>query len=110
MKPGYFLLLLSACGSSPSTTPPDLTGAPPGDLTGVIFDLTGAPPGDFSTAYPAAPYGNNVGDTFPLLAWEGYPDESGDAVANTKTYGAYSSDSLRRSGRAYGLVHVSDFY
>jgi hypothetical protein len=114
------LFLLSACGSSPSTTPPDLTGAPPGDLSGVIpdfagadlfgADLTGVSPGDLATPYPAGPYGNTVGDTFPQLVWEGYQDPAGDAIATTKPFGPYSADDMRRSGKQYALVHLSEFF
>jgi hypothetical protein len=63
-----------------------------------------------SGAYPAGPYGHNVGDTINPLVWEGYPDPLADAVATSKTYGAYSMDDLRRSGKPYGVVHVAEFF
>lgn len=73
----------------------------PGDLAAADFTSAGS--------YPAGPYGNTVGATIPPLVWEGYPDPLADAVATTKTYGAYTMDDLRKSGRAFGMVHVSDF-
>src|SRR5579859_1653383 len=54
-----------------------------------------------SASYPAGPYGHNVGDTIPPLVWEGYADPLADAIATSKTYGPYSMDDLRRSGRKY---------
>ena len=64
---------------------------------------------DLATGYPPGPYGNKVGDTIPPLVWEGYVNDQADAVSTTKPYGPYSMDAMRRSGRAYGLVHVSEF-
>ena len=81
------------------------TGTPPGDTT--------APPGDGPVAdalgdYPAGPYGNTVGATFPPLDWEGYVDDAADAVATTKTFGPYSTDLVRRGGKKYALIHVAE--
>lgn len=88
------------------------------DLAGAASDLAGSP-SDLAMAskhdmamladYPPGPYGADVGSTFPPLLWEGYPDLAGDAIANTKPYGPYLMDDARRSGRAYAMVHVSDF-
>jgi hypothetical protein len=60
-------------------------------------------------AYPAGPYGNSVGATFPLLVWEGYFDPAGDAIATTKPFGAYTMDDVRKSGRAYAMIHLADY-
>ena len=79
----------------------DLAGAPARDLRGVM---------DSASVYPAGPYGHNVGDTIPPLVWEGYPDPLADAIATSKTYGPYSMDDLRRSGRPYAAVHVAEFF
>jgi hypothetical protein len=85
----------------------DLAAAP--DLFAML-DMA-APPVDLANApYPAGPYGAKVGDTFPKLAWIGYADEAGDAIATMKPYGAYSADTLFRSGRPYGLVHIAEVY
>jgi hypothetical protein len=77
------------------------TNTPPADLAGA--DLAGG-------SYPAGPYGNTVGAIIPPLVWEGYNDPLANAVATTKTYGSYTMDDLRKSGRAFGMVHVSDFF
>ena len=83
------------------------------DLFGI--DLYGAdippPPADLvPNVYPAGPYGNTVGDTFPPLAWEGYVVPAADVIANTKPFGAYSADDVRMSGKTYAMIHVSDFF
>src|SRR5262245_5732612 len=59
----------------------------------------------------AAHYGNMVGDTFPMLVWEGYRDDLADAIATAKPYvSSYTTDDLHNSGKKYALVHISDFY
>lgn len=87
------LIALGAC-SEPGASATDLGAR--GDLLA-------------SAAYPAGPYGHTVGATLPPLAWIGYAVPNGDALATTATLAAYSMDDLRRSGRAYGVVHVSSF-
>ena len=62
-----------------------------------------------SAAYPAGPYGNNVGDVIANLAWEGYVNEKGDAQSDSKPYVDYSTDAMRKSGAKYGLIHISAF-
>jgi hypothetical protein len=111
-----FVAVTAACGSKTMTTPTgdmasvtpaDLaTNTPPSDLAGV--DLAGA---DLVVggSYPAGPYGNTVGATIPPLVWEGYNDPLANAVATMKTYGPYTMDDLRKSGLAFGMIHVSDF-
>ena len=59
--------------------------------------------------YPAGPYGNNVGDTIANLAWEGYVNTTGAVASNTLPYVSYSTDEMRKSGKAYGLIHISAF-
>lgn len=59
--------------------------------------------------YPAGPYGNEVGDTIANLAWEGYVNTAGAAPAHTLPYGDYSTDEMRKSGKPYGLIHISAF-
>jgi hypothetical protein len=110
------VILAAACGASGTTPDSDGGGGNPAvdlagttalvDLAGV--DLVGA---DLSAggAYPAAPYGNKVGDVIPLLVWEGYANDTADAISTTKPFGAYSMDDLRRLGRPYLMVHVSEF-
>jgi hypothetical protein len=60
--------------------------------------------------YPAGPYGSKEGDVIANLSWMGYENDAADVVSNTKPYAPYSMDAVRRSGRSYALVHVSDFY
>lgn len=115
---------LAGCGGGGGTTPPpptpaDLAAVPPPDLATAqpqpdllaLADLAMAPMPDLAMApYPAGPYGANVGNTFPNLAWVGYVNNAGDAVSTTKPYGSYSALDLFRSGRPYALVHISEFY
>lgn len=57
--------------------------------------------------YPGGPYGNAVGDTIANVAWEGYVNVTGAASSDTLPYVDYSTDEMRKSGKAYGLIHVS---
>jgi hypothetical protein len=61
-------------------------------------------------AYPAEPYGHNVGDVMPNLQWEGYVNETAEGVATAQPFVPYSMDDVRRSGKPYAFVHVSEFY
>src|SRR5450432_38391 len=105
-------LFLFACGG-PTAQPGNDSGAT--DVaTDVASDVTtaldAATDADASLgAYPAGPYGNAEGDVFPPLVWEGYVDPNADAIATTKSYGTYSMDDVRKGGKAYALVHTSDF-
>jgi hypothetical protein len=99
-KPGDDLSVSSLADLSLSPLA-DLAGAAARDLRGVM---------DIAAAYPAGPYGHNVGDTITPLVWEGYSDPLADAVATSKTYGSYSMDDLRRSGRPYAAIHASAFF
>jgi hypothetical protein len=108
-----FLLSAAAlgCSADQGTLPPADGANPSPDLL-VVGDGPGGTPADMTMTqggYPPGPYGNTVGATFPLLVWEGYRDDAADAVATSKTYGAYSMDDVRKSGRAYAMVHISDF-
>ena len=90
----------------------DMAGAGMPDLAMAIAmdDLAMAAKADLAMgAYPPGPYGNDVGQIFPPLKWEGYVDDAGDAIANTKPYIDYSMDDARRSGRPYAMIHVSEF-
>lgn len=111
-------LALAAVGCSSSPFAADGQAAP--DLAAMesldfalasAVDLAPPPPPDLAPLpYPPGPYGNAVGATLPPLLWEGFVDEAADAVATTRPYVAYSMLNLHRSGRAYGLVHVAEFY
>jgi hypothetical protein len=59
--------------------------------------------------YPAGPYGEAVGDTIADWHWKGYVNETAQGLANTHPYvNDYSMDDLRKSGRGYALVHLSE--
>jgi hypothetical protein len=65
---------------------------------------------DLSAGYPPGPYGNEVGQTLAPLSWEGYVNPTAEGLANTKPYGPYSTDDLRRSGARYALLYAADFF
>jgi hypothetical protein len=82
----------------------------------------GAAPGDAGLApYPPPPYCAPAGSggamatgcVIPNLSWMGYVDDSGDALATTKPYVAYSLlDAYRDakvSGRKYLMVNIAEF-
>jgi hypothetical protein len=113
------ILLLAAlpsggCGQSNSTSP-DSGGGGGGGGDGpsaASEDLLSSGSGDMASSiagYPAGPYGDKVGDTFPPLLWEGYVNDAADAISNTKPFGTYSMDAVRKSGRTYAMIHVSEF-
>jgi hypothetical protein len=90
------LLLLCACAPAAEAPPPDLAAG--GDLAMTAgSDLAGAV------------VGNEEGNLFPSLAWQGYVNDAADAISTTKPFVPYSTDAMKQSGRAYALVHVSDF-
>ena len=73
----------------------------------------GGNPGDcFDTTspYPAGPYGNAKGDIVANMDLEGYVNLDADAISNTKPYVDTSLEALRRTGRCYAMVHVSEFF
>ncbi|MEZ4227092.1 MAG: hypothetical protein R3B13_39505 [Polyangiaceae bacterium] len=65
--------------------------------------------GGIAVEYPAGPYGNEVGDTIANLQWEGYVNETGDVQSDSKPYMDYGTDAMRKSGKRYGLIHISAF-
>ncbi len=62
-----------------------------------------------AAAYPAGPYGNQVGQVLANLNWVGYVNTDGAMVSTALPYGPTSLDALRQ-GHHYGLVHISEFY
>jgi hypothetical protein len=123
MRRSALLVLPSlALGCVSSTeTPNDLAGAADQasnrDLAGVVQDFSsvmdlamGGGNDLASSSYPAGPYGNQVGDVIPPLQWEGYNDDAADALATTKTFGPYTMNDLRLSGKTFGIVHVAEFF
>jgi hypothetical protein len=95
--------------SNDSSSPGDDTNTPGDDTAGGGTDTTTGSDGD-PGAYPSGPYGNAVGSTFPNLQWVGYVDDAADVVATSEPFGPYSMDDVRKSGKPYAFVHVSEFY
>ncbi len=65
--------------------------------------------GSISEQYPDGPYGNDVGDTIANLAWEGHVNDTADVSSDQKPFVDYGTDGMRKSGRKYGLIHLSAF-
>jgi hypothetical protein len=82
------------------------TPAPVADATDVSVADADRPP----AGYPAGRYGTHVGDTFPFLRWEGYVEGRADAaLVSSSAWTTYTSDDLRRSGKRWAIVHLTDF-
>jgi hypothetical protein len=109
MRRCLFALLLAGCGDSAQSMMGDLAQLM--DLS-VAHDFAQLPSQDLltSSAYPAGPYGNKVGNVIPNLSWIGYDDPLADALASSKPYAAYTMNDLRLSGSKYGVVHVAYFF
>ncbi len=87
-----------------------VSGGAGGALTGGTAGVAGtAGAGGIAANYPAGPYGNEVGDTIADLKWEGYVNETADAQSDSKPYMDYGTDAMRKSGKRYGLIHISAF-
>jgi hypothetical protein len=110
-------LAIAACSGSDgatSTAPADANDDVVADASDDVSadTLTASDAGDDAAAlgpYPAGPYGTNEGNVLADLQWEGYVDETGDAPAKSKPYGATSMGAIRSSGRRYALVHLAEF-
>jgi hypothetical protein len=91
--------------SSGGTTASGSGGASTGGKAGTDAD-SGAALGP----YPSGPYGNKVGDILPNFPLQGYVNTKGDVISNTLPFvDSYSMDDVRRTGKPYVLIHVSDF-
>lgn len=66
--------------------------------------------GSMAAEYPPGPYGNQVGDVFPPLEWQGYVNDSAQGKANAQPLGPYSSAALQASGKRLAFVHLSEFF
>lgn len=60
--------------------------------------------------YPSGPYGVNAGDIIANFRWEGYYNDAADVLVDTKTYGSYSLEAARLTGRRYALIHIGEFF
>jgi hypothetical protein len=64
--------------------------------------------GGAPATYPDGPYGNDEGQTFPYLEWEGYVKTEPATLATTETWDPdYTSLDVFMSGAPYALVHTS---
>lgn len=114
-------LLVASCGGSEDGTPSETTdGATAADTSTAsdAFVASDGSPTDTAVvvadadpygAYPAGPYGIKEGQILKGLEWEGYVNEKADALSTTKPYVSTSLDKLRRTGKGYGLVHISEW-
>jgi hypothetical protein len=84
-------------------------GVATGGTGGVATGGVGGTGGDLG-AYPAGPYGRNIGNTFPNLAWQGYVNDTAVGLASAQPFVGYTMDDVRRSGKGYAIVHVSEFF
>jgi hypothetical protein len=57
--------------------------------------------------YPAAPYGNQVGDVFPLLSLQGYVNPDGEELATSAPFGPFTSDGMRTAGSSHVMLHLA---
>lgn len=65
---------------------------------------------DVDSPYPEGPYGTDEGQVVANLELEGFVNLEVDAISATKPYVDYSLEALRRTGRCYAMVHVSEFF
>jgi|RhiMetdeSRZDD1v2_1073273.scaffolds.fasta_scaffold246975_2 hypothetical protein len=80
-------------GSSTSTT-----------ATGMGGNGNGGAPAE----YPPGPYGNQVGQTFPYLEWEGYVNSDPTMLANTAPWtDTYTANEVHNSGAPFALIHTA---
>jgi hypothetical protein len=112
----------SGSTSSGSTSSGSSSGASSGSSSGADG---GTPPGtDGGLApapYPSGPYCAAAGSAgtmatgcvIPNLSWNGYVDDTADAIATSKPYVAYSLldvyNAARASGRKYAMVNIAEF-
>lgn len=90
-------LLLGGCGDASS--PPEETDA-----------VTGTTGSSTPDGYPAGPYGADVGEVMPNLAWKGYLDDDGLGLATDGDYVDVDLDGVRRGGARWALVHFGTVF
>ena len=108
----FFILLavaLPLATLSCSSSDDDDGGANTGGGAGAGTGGTGGTGGELGE-YPPEPYGRNVGDTFPNLAWQGYVNDTAVGLASAQPFVDYTMDDVRKSGKGYAIVHVSEFF
>jgi hypothetical protein len=101
---------------APADTARGTDAAAPNDApsTSDVSSASDVPPasetGPDVGAYPSGPYGTTVGAVIANMTWTGYVDDAADALATTKTYGTYSLDDARKSGRRYAMINLAESY
>jgi len=100
---------LVACDDDPetdeSTSTSSTSGTGGGGAGGASGGAGGA--GGVDPGYPPPPYGNEVGNVFPALAWEGHVNLEASAPASSQPYVDWTSDDLRTAGTSHALVHLA---
>jgi hypothetical protein len=73
---------------------------------------TFVPPADANVgAYPAAPYGSNMGDTLENLAFQGHLVADGAQLSNSQPFDMMlTMQRVRQTGKRYALIHTGAFY
>jgi len=84
----------------------DDASAPP-EETDAVTGTTGSSTPD---GYPAGPYGADVGEVMPNLAWKGYVDDDGLGLATDGDYVDVELDTVRRGGARWALVHFGTVF
>ena len=82
------------------------------DRPGMPTD-TFVPPADGAMvgAYPAAPYGTNMGDTLENLGFQGHLVSDGAQRSASRPFDStLNMQRVRETGRRYALVHTGAFY
>ena len=93
-------LLAGACLTGcDDATPPEETDA----VTGTTG--TSTPDG-----YPEGPYGADVGEIMPNLAWKGFVDDDGVGLATANDYVDVDLATVRRGGARWALVHFGTVF
>lgn len=91
------LALLGGCADA--SDPPEETDA--------VSGTTGSATPD---GYPEGPYGADVGEVMPNLAWRGYVDDDGLGLATDGDYVDVELDTVRRGGARWALVHFGTVF
>jgi hypothetical protein len=98
----------TATSSASQTTGANMGGATSSSVATTSTGMGGQGTGGVPDGYPAGPYGNELGDTFPYLVWQGYVSTDPAALANVEPWTeTYTSDDVRTSGAPYALIHTA---
>ncbi len=99
------IALLFAC-AMPQATPDSGT---PGADGGATADA--AAPEASVAAYPAGPYGNQIGDVIPNFTFQGFFAPSRTmGLASAETWGPVSMDQFRRTGAKFLVIELGAFW